>query len=348
MMRSCLCLLIVLTFMSCSVNHRYEAAEKISLEDFAGIRKLAGHVLTFDSLIMNPADILVMDSLLLVVDSYDDKHIQLYNLKTKRKIGSRIFFGQGPNDMLQPVFVKNGKNLIQLYDMATSCLFQYDVNTFVENEVPTPLNKIKLEKRPINSIEVLNDRVYGYSCMTEKQLFVFDAIKGTKMAEMVELPQSDIPYSNSEKINAYYMNFTTNGYDKIVVCYSMTDLISIYDLDGRLLKRLHGPSHFFSYFKEIHNGDVVTSLMDRDKNRDAYFSPVNVGDRFFVLYDGEKVNAPGHDSLCDYIYSFTWDGTPDTIYNLSEPVFSYTVDVGARKIYGISNNPEYHIVEFSY
>ena len=82
-------------------------------------------------------------------------------MKTKKKIGSRIFLGQGPNDMLQPVFVKNDKKLIQLYDMATSCLFEYDVNTFVNNESPTPLNKIKLEKRPINSIEVLNNRIYG-------------------------------------------------------------------------------------------------------------------------------------------------------------------------------------------
>ncbi len=347
-MRSCLCLLIVLTFMSCSVNHRYEFVEKVGLEDFVDTQKLEGQILTFDSLIMNPADIHVIDSLLLVVDSYDDKHIQIYNMKTKKKIGSRIFLGQGPNDMLQPVFVKNDEKLIQLYDMATSCLFEYDVNTFVNNESPTPLNKIKLEKRPINSIEVLNNRIYGYSSMTEKQMFVFDDEKGNTIREMIEFPQSNIPYSHSEKINAYYMNFTTNGIDKIVVCYSMTDLISIYDLNGVLLKRIHGPGHFFSYFKEIHNGNVVTSLMDRDKNRDAYFCPENVGERFFVLYDGEKVNAPEHDSLCDYLYSFTWDGVPDLIYELSEPIFDYTVDVNAKKIYGISNNPEYHVVEFSY
>lgn len=334
--------------MSCSSNHRYESVDKVSYEDFEDTQNLKGHILTFDSLIMHPADIQVIDSLLLVVDSYDDKHVQLYNLNTKKKIGSRIFSGQGPNDMLQPVFVENDMKLIQLFDMATSCLFQYDVETFVEDETPEPLRKIKLDKRPINSVEVMKNRIYGYSCMTEKQMFVFGTEKGNKLADFVEFPQSNIPYSQSEKINAYYMNFTTNGCDRIVVCYSMTDLIRIYNLDGELLKSIHGPEQFFSYFKEIHNGNVVTSLMDRDKNRDAYFSPVNVGDRFFVLYDGEKVNAPGHDSLCDYIYSFTWDGTPETIYNLSEPIFSYTVDTNAKKIYGISDSPEYHIVEFSY
>ena len=41
-------------------------------------------------------------------------------------------------------------------------------------------------------------------------------------------------------------------------------------------------------------------------------------------------------------------GIPDTIYSLSEPVFTYTIDTNAKKIYGISDRPEYHIVEFSY
>ena len=193
-MRSCLCFLFVLTFMSCSINHHYESVEKVSYEDFKDTKKLKGHILTFDSLIMNPVDIQVIDSLLLVVDSYDEKHVQLYNLNTKKKIGSRIFSGQGPNDMLQPVFVKNDMKLIQLFDMATSSLFQYDVKTFIENETPKPLRKIKLDKRPINSIEVLKNRIYGYSCMTEKQLFVFDAEKGNNIADLVDFPHSNIPY----------------------------------------------------------------------------------------------------------------------------------------------------------
>lgn len=346
--RSCLCLLIALAFMACSRSYNYENVEEFGIDDFVKTEKLEGHVLTFDSLIMRPADVQVIDSLLLVVDLYDERHIQIYNLKTKKKIGSRIYFGQGPNDMLQPVFVKNGKGSIQLYDMATSCLFQYDVKSFLETGVPTPIRKIKLDKRAINNVEFLDDKIYGYSSMTKKQIYVFDVQSGEKIHEMVDFPQSDLSYSDSEEMNAYYMNFTTDGNDRIAVCYCMTDLIRIYNSKGDLLKSIHGPDQFFSHFKEIHDGTVVTSLMDREKNRDAYFSPINVGGHFFVLYDGEKVNAPEHDSLCDYLYSFSWDGIPDKIYKLSDPISSYTVDVDERKIYGISNKPEYHIVEFSY
>lgn len=346
--RSCLCLLAALTFMSCSNFHYYENVEKIGVNDFIKTENLDGHVLTFDSLVMRPVDMQVIDSLLFVVDLYDEKHIQIYNMKTKKKLGSRIYFGQGPNDMLQPVFVKNSKKSIRLYDMATSYLFQYDVKSFLETEVPVPISKTKLEKKGINNVEVMGDKIYGYSFITDKQMSVFDAQSGEKVFEMVEFPQSNISYSDSERKDAFYMNFTTDEHDRIVVCYCMTDLIRIYNSKGDVLKSIHGPGQFFSYFKEIHDGTVVTSLMDNEKNRDAYFSPINVGDRFFVLYDGEKVNAPGHDSLCEYLYSFTWDGIPDKIYKLSEPISSYTVDVEERKVYGISNKPEYHIVEFSY
>jgi hypothetical protein len=33
----------------------------------------------------------------------------------------------------------------------------------------------------------------------------------------------------------------------------MTDLIDIYNVAGVLQKRIHGPEHFFSYFKEVHD-----------------------------------------------------------------------------------------------
>ena len=250
--------------------------------------------------------------------------------------------------MIQPVFVKNDGDCLQLYDMATSYLFSYDLATFIEEDSPKYQQKIKLGKTLIGSVESLKDKIYGYSYSSESQLFVFDEKSGKEIGNMVKFPKSNIDYSDTEKIDAYYMGAVSNKKDRLAVCYSMTDLIDWYDLNGNLLKRIHGPEQFFSYFKEYRDGNVVGSSMDRDRNRDAYFSPHCVDNRLFVLYDGEHVNAPGHDSLCEYLFSFTWDGVPDMIYELEDPIFTYTIDTNRKKIYGISNKPEYHIVEFTY
>lgn len=349
-MRNCFypLLLSLLVCISCTTGHEYEGSERFVLDDFVETRPLKGQTLEFDSLIMNPSDLMVIDSFLLVVDSYDEKQIHLYNLNTKKKIAARIFSGQGPKDMIQPMFVDNDKNELQLFDMAISRLFRYDLQTFVCKETPDFIQRIKLPKRPLDGVEMMGGKIYGFSYGNEKRILVFDGESGEQLSGIVDYPVCDIDYTDAEKRDAYYMNLAGNGKDRIAVCYAMTDLIEIYDLEGNLLKRMHGPEQFFCHLKEYHKGQVVTSLMDGDRNRDAYFSPVSTGDRLYVLYDGENVNAPGHDALCDYIFSFTWEGVPDVAYTLDDPVFKFTVDGRNRKIYGISTKPEYHIVEYSY
>ena len=111
-MRNCFypLLLSLLVCISCTTGHEYEGSERFVLDDFVETRQLKGQTLEFDSLIMNPSDLMVIDSFLLVVDSYDEKQIHLYNLNTKKKIAARIFSGQGPKDMIQPMFVDNDKN----------------------------------------------------------------------------------------------------------------------------------------------------------------------------------------------------------------------------------------------
>ena len=87
---------------------------------------------------------------------------------------------------------------------------------------------------------------------------------------------------------------------------------------------------------------------DYDLGKDAFFSPKNAGDSFFVLYNGRNRNEKDHNSSCTKLLSFSWDGTPECVYTLDDPIFTYCVDAKHRKIYGVSTTPEYHIVEYSY
>ena len=52
--------------------------------------------------------------------------------------------------------------------------------------------------------------------------------------------------------------------------------------------------------------------------------------------------------LCKELFGFSWDGIPQTRYLLSDAIFAFDVDVKHHKIYGISDSPEYHIVEYNY
>lgn len=194
---------------------------------------------------------------------------------------------------------------------------------------------------------MVGDYIIGYIDNSHYQLSVFNA-QGKEVNKMANYPGSSVSFTDMEKKETYYMNFTTDGLNRIAISYYMTDLIEIYDIKGNLQKRLFGPEQFISRVKEYNDENISGSSPIKGSARDAFFSPVNAGDEFFVLYNGRYIDDPNHSSSCNQIFSFSWQGVPKKIYNLDDPVFSFTVDTKNKKIYGISNTPEFHIVEYSY
>ena len=45
---------------------------------------------------------------------------------------------------------------------------------------------------------------------------------------------------------------------------------------------------------------------------------------------------------------FDWDGNPKQILLLDQGIFAFTVDKENKKIYGIRDKPDFHLVAFSY
>lgn len=340
-------LLGICALFSCSQNDKYFDAHTFSFNDFEAEIKLNGKVLEFDDLIMNPSGLQVYDSILVTLEYGGERLCNIYNLNTKKKIGERLTRGQGPNEMLMPSFIDNDGESIQMIDMATSVIYKYDLIDFIENTDPQPIYKSKLEENINSGMQMLGDKLIGYPYFKNHQLYVFD-MEGKKISEFADFPRSSIDYSDMERTDAYYMGFASNGTDRVAICYYMTDLIEIYDSLGVLKNRMHGPEHFFSYFKEIHDANGITSQQVKGKNRDAYFSPRSAGNQLFVLYNGGFVDEKDHSPYCKRLFSFSWDGIPQRIYILDDPIFTFCVDKKTNKIYGISNSPDNHIVEYLY
>lgn len=339
-------LLVALT--SCTDKGGYESSVQFGWDDFAEVHSLKGKSLEFDSLIMKPRDLQVFDSVLVVIDYSEEQLFHLFNLKTKKKIGSRVVAGNGPNDMLRPKFVKGCSDMLSAYDLASSRIVWFDIPTFMNVPSPSVAKAVHSDKPFFVNVVKFGSQLLSSAYESDNyQLRTFDK-DGKCTGELVPYPVSHINYSPAEQRDAYYMDFVGHGKNGIAAFYCMTDLFEIHDASGRLKKRMHGPDCFYPIFKEVRNGDVVTSSPDEEATRDAYFSPCAVGDKLFVLYDGDFLNNPNNDGSCSSLFVFSWDGTPEIRYTLDDPITSFCVDVKNRKVYGISKTPEYHIVEYSY
>ena len=342
-------LVSIFSLFSCGDGYdSYKNVHTFDFDDFVKTETLHGNVLNFDSLVMMPTEVHVLDSILLVVEAMDDKLIHLYNLNTRKHIGARISRGQGPQDMILPVIISMNENTLYIADMMLSVLRKYDMKDFLNHDSPTFLSEVKFEDRIYIDAALMKDKVWGYLYTDNCILSEFNLLDGKRLKGGMHYPETTIQYTDAERRDAFYMSVASDDKERLVIAYSLTDLLDFYDTNGSLLKRLHGPEQFYSYTKEYHDGNVVTTKLDGERNREAYFSPCWVNDGLFVLYDGEHLNAPNHDSNSGWIFSFSNDGIPKTAYQLDVPLFRCCVDSKSRKIYGISINPEYQIVEYSY
>lgn len=333
--------------LSCTPKDGYQRAALISYDDFSSTQKLIGTNLQFDDTILKPMRIQVFDSLLFTVNTREEKLIHVFNLKSQKKIGERISSGQGPGEMLQPYFVKIDTAWVHLFDMSSFTLYVYATKDFITNPLPVVIRKVKLSEPTFGEIRLLGNDMVSSAYNPNNQFISFNS-NGEKSMEFGTYPISNNAFSDAEKVEAYKSSFTTNQKDRIAVCYNWTDLIDILDGKGHLKKRIHGPKQFISTFKEFRDGDVVSASPVKGHNRDAYFCPISVGGDLFVLFSGKAEDEADYSMLANQMFVFDWDGNPKQILLLDQGIFAFTVDKENKKIYGISDKPDFHLVAFSY
>ena len=351
-MKKCIRIFVVILgvifFVACGnkVESVYQDETCIEWEDFES-QELTGREIAFDEPVMQPNQLVVMDTLLITINRKTEKLLHLFNLNTKKQIGEHMTRGEGPNEMISPSFIL-GQDSVRLYDMVTSAVCTYGVGEFVSAPSLVPSRRYKLSEADFFSeLVLLKDKLVGVSYRPDAPCYMFNAA-GQKIGAIGNYPEGPEAYTDLERVDAYRAIPASNGNDRFAVCHFFTDLIDIYSDSGKLVKRLYGPEHFFTRFTEFNDGVQIGSRPNPDYYRDAFYSPVGVGDELWVLYNGKFVNKPGYNLLAKDILVFSWEGVPLRHYILNDGVSRIAVNPEKRKIYGISSDPEYHIVEYSY
>lgn len=348
-MNKCLYLLLCgMLLLSCSHEKKvFSDSKLVDYDDFKEVQYLKAEESGLDSMLLAPIQLQVYDTILAVMNSRADKMVHLFGLNSKKKIAEHVSVGQGPNDMLVPRFVENPASIVQLSDIMTSDVVKYDLCDFLKQEDPVCTERLSLKERAFGEIRMLGDKYVGSAHKASYLLNIYGA-DGEVVDSIGCCPEVEWETTDSEKINMYSFSFTTDLHDKIAVCYNWTDLIDIYDGKGNLCNRIHGPKQFVSHFKEFNDGKVISSSPVQGQTRDAFFCPINMGDEFWVLFSGKSESEDNYSILADQILVYGWDGLPRRILCLDQGVFSIAVDKKNKRIYGISDAPEFHIVEFSY
>ena len=181
---------------------------------------------------------------------------------------------------------------------------------------------------------------------TQKRLSFYDS-EGKFIETKGEYPEYGeilTPFEKIEGLSCYAtLSPDKNG---IFLFYKQTDLIELYDIYGNLKKRIQGPDLFFPVIKQTIQDESVHVNSVSGQSRDAYFSPLSINGRVYVLYSGIYFNRENHKYLKDQLFVFDDKGNPLQRYTLDSPIFTFTINPTTNKLYGLSDNPEFHVIEY--
>jgi hypothetical protein len=337
--------LLAVTF-SCQ-HENYEGAVKIYNEDFGKAIILTGETVNFEYPLMKPRRLLLIDSVLLVYNVNTESLIYKYNLNTFKKMGECISFGNGPGELTDIHNMQRSDSTIWLIDSQRKKCHNYRLSDFCFKDTFKSQHSLSISEAFTDAWVFPDHRVIATGFNSDVQRFSFFSPDGTIQTKG-DYPSFGNDLTDLEKIEGFFSEMVVFPItDRIYLFCLATDLLEIYDLEGRLIKRVHGPDHFFPIVQEKRSGDMIKVTSKMYISRDAFLNPVLVDDEIFVLYSGTYFD-PESRNLKDQILVYDKEGKPLRRYKLSEKIYHFAIDEENDIIYGLSDFPEFHLLRFRY
>ena len=135
---------------------------------------------------------------------------------------------------------------------------------------------------------------------------------------------------------------------KLAVGYMNTDLISIYDEEGRALTELRGPINTDPVFRSEQIGKGIAPRPVQDENRNAYLAMDSSRDKLFALYSGHysHPSTPGTGSNNTLIVIDWDDYSIESIYDLIPAPDIFTVNEDGSTIFGLVRSEDYALYQY--
>jgi hypothetical protein len=287
----------------------------------------------------------IFDSLLIIRGEIKEnsKLLHIYNLNNFQRIVSFAEQGRGPHEYLN---VMNFQILHQTNEIFVPDILEqdsriYSIDSMILSSRKDYSKEVLFEGTKFNGILNIASNVYLCNYCTkfipEDMMFVSMELPSKKLLSSASYPPLDtsdnsLPRRNFRDVFSNQYSYSS-GIGKIVVAYSATDLLEVFDKDLRRTIRIHGPDRFFPKW-EI-TGFSANNLI-RGVSRKGFSSPIAVDRGFYVLYSGElwlldKNLTPENRT----VYFFEYSGKPKV---------RYTFDLGHVGIFRIDQKEDKIIV----
>ena len=342
-------LLVGLHLCACQEDKRVKEVDAFfTMEDFGPAIRLKGEILPMDS-IWKPARIRVEDSLLILTDMTCDYFIQVYDKRTGKKQTENLSRGSGPGELMYCWSTQYDKDKVWAFDMQMARLNEYARDSFLTGWHVQPQRSLHLQGAPTTGAALPDGTFIGSSLSDKETLFTRYDSNGRKDSSF-NMPYPEVDYDIPEiKKKDFWEHriYYSPRHRKVVVFYTYTDLIEIYDEQMKRERRVQGPDQFGPEFgiRNIEGGYVMIKPQ-KGISKLSYISGVLTDTEMWTLYRG-CWPTDGNDAR-QTLLVFDYEGNPLRHYELDMSVQDYAIDEEERCIYALTEHPDPVVVRYPY
>ena len=292
-------------------------------------------------------------NLLLIIDNRDINYVKVYNLTTYQFIKSFVAIGTGPNEQLACARLQYDQAAKNLYaiDLEKRKIFIYSIDSIcVPSASKLPIADIAIDANDIYRPVLLNSGKWvdfgNIKKDSKPYLLSFYDKNGKQLFQKGTYPHTKADYTTDELCAASVCGYTRSADgDHIILNYYNTDYIDLYDTLGNLEKRVQGPDIFESKMKTISRFRETIVVPDKGSRYAYASSPRMNANTIYTLYKGRKMSVKGYHTQT--VLSFDGQLKPQTIFNLSQPIFAFDMDWHNKTLYALTHEfKDNYLVKF--
>ncbi|AMC11875.1 hypothetical protein Lupro_11630 [Lutibacter profundi] len=340
-MRVFLITIISLCLISCKKSNQIIISNNIkTFSQFPKESKIAFKNLV-EFKLGNPRQIKVIDSTLILGNyaSGQEYYLHNYSLSTGKFSIPYIRKGRDKNEIIGLATIGFSDNYLWLNDFTGKKMMLIDKDKVIKDSIIN-LAKISFNTNR-NYRSILIDNLQIIATGNKKSKFkvqIIDLTTGNINEEFGELKffSEGLPLDIINQAT-YSQTLIKPTKDKLVLAYTHTDIIEIFDLKTKKSISLHGPEKFDSTFKIFRN-----VWFENEKTRVAFIDGTATNKYIYLLYSGKNFsNENAYKG--NYLFVYDWDMNPIKKVKLDIEVYQICITNDDKTIYSYDENTK-HIV----
>jgi len=344
MKRNASLLFVLAMIISCN-NDSFEFE---TFDKFPNETHLKHEVIETPPVLFSTVGIVLLDDVLITIDSKADKHFNVFQLPDYEYIGSYINRGRGPNE---EIFIHSNISKINKNKFIYSSYFTHVKKAAFNKEenkieilesfsLPTPLHEIQ-------HAFWLDGKIYGRhrNESKNKEFVKFNPDDNTFSVFGPSFPELDENISLEKRRAFFSPGFTVKPDKTLIACtYNNLPILRIINTDGTLKRDMR-----FNNDLPFPHGLLRSnpSISDLDNKQHNYFDRSSTGKYIYALYwgvlEGERHGPDRRDGPFELDYSneihvWDWDGNPVKKIVLDRKIRSFDVTPDDKYLIGSSIN----------